>query len=686
MKITGFVLPNHTPAFRIEAPKESPVGRAWGASFAKDAWLFPAYSPFATLVEEDLARMAPRLEWEPDAVALVENSRRHLAAWERAYAKYQGGSPLSLLDGFYAPDFTPYNHQRLGVQRLLHWDRSLLKWDAGVGKTRTGIDGLRLRGQVGRFNKALIVGPPVVLGSWEEDADRCSGGGLHVARWGDTKKARRECAQASIVLATYGQVREARERFLLAEKDLALDPEMRARYKLAPLDPERLAQLQEDLAQPLTQLNFDTIIADESHYMASWSSAQTQAMMALSALARYRYLLTGTLGDDPRKIYGQLFFLAPALVPLAYDAFVDRHVVKAPHDPRQVVGYKLQNEINDRVDRIALRMRKKDCLDLPPVTVQDIYFDLGESQRARYNELVVEMAASSTPQLDYLHTEDEELIQLGRGRTRQDSGPRKLAHAAARSLKLLQVVSGYVSLGGDYSVCDGCGLMPVCVDQRIRPYTKDCQVYPDKVPSEIVRDIENPKLEAGTELVDRLLGEDPTNKIIIWCLFTPELNDWAAHFEKTGTPFFRVDGSTGKKVDEYKRDFREKNDVRVWLGQIKTGIGLNLAAANYMLFYSLPWDPMQYEQAAERFNRPGQYRNMTIYRLLTSDRTWAIDRHVARLLEFKKDVGFTLSEKVACVACDQHAACDKEKVLPFMAGCRYAATAMKPKYKSEVIE
>ena len=681
MLVEGTLFRKSIPAFRVVAPEQSFLTRAWGGVHVDNAWLFPAYYPFAQWVFEDLRKLDSRMPWSDAAKDHLADAREAERAWLAAADAWmtQASPPLPVGDDFFAPGFTPYTHQRLGIARLVNWWRSFLDWDMGTGKTRTAIDAFRVLRAQGQFRRALVLGPPVVLESWAREVKRCSQGAWRAVIWDGTPEAELAANDADIVLASYTRVRLDREAANDAARELSITDAQRERYKLPLLTAEERLRLEKAKAHALAALDYDTIVADESHYLGNWGSDQTQAAVELSTKAVRRYCLSGTPGDDPRKLYGQLYFLSPALVPLPYLKFEEHHVIRSEKNKHLVVGFRFLNELNERFRSVALRMQKVDCLDLPEVTTMDLHYDLGVAQRARYNELVMEMAMSVTPELLYA---EPSLVTEEFAAQRRSV---KLPHGAARVNKMLQVLSGFVIQGADYSICDACEHMDKCVEAKIRPYTKKCHVVQAAPERTVLRDIENPKLELYKEQLSLILDSDETNKVIVWANYTEELDDLEKATKALGVDCVRVDGRTLSRQKRIDR-FQNEPKCRVYLGQVSTGIGITLTAANYTLFYSLPWDPLQYRQAMDRNNRPGQRRAMTVYRLLSSDASWALDRYVAQVLVFKEGIALTLTDLIACGGCDRQEVCAREEILPFRAKCKYAANVARPVADVEVIE
>lgn len=65
------------------------------------------------------------------------------------------------------------------------------------------------------------------------------------------------------------------------------------------------------------------------------------------------------------------------------------------------------------------------------------------------------------------------------------------------------------------------------------------------------------------------------------------------------------------------------------------GLGINLTAADTVVFYDHDWNPSNDSQAMDRAHRLGQTRQVTVYRLITKG---TIDERIVQLARVKKDV------------------------------------------------
>lgn len=82
--------------------------------------------------------------------------------------------------------------------------------------------------------------------------------------------------------------------------------------------------------------------------------------------------------------------------------------------------------------------------------------------------------------------------------------------------------------------------------------------------------------------------------------------------------FMRLDGSS--KISERRdmvADFQERSDIFVFLLSTRAGgLGINLTAADTVIFYDSDWNPTVDQQAMDRAHRLGQTKQVTVYRLI----------------------------------------------------------------------
>lgn len=128
-------------------------------------------------------------------------------------------------------------------------------------------------------------------------------------------------------------------------------------------------------------------------------------------------------------------------------------------------------------------------------------------------------------------------------------------------------------------------------------------------------------------LLNRLLDAlfERGHKVLIFSQFTTMLDvieDWATEFKQWRV--FRIDGST-KQPDRLSQmnDFNNGGDspdaVKLFLLSTRAGgLGVNLVAADTVIFFDQDWNPQADLQAADRAHRIGQTKPVLIFRLVTA--------------------------------------------------------------------
>ncbi|KAJ3571584.1 hypothetical protein NP233_g3652 [Leucocoprinus birnbaumii] len=101
--------------------------------------------------------------------------------------------------------------------------------------------------------------------------------------------------------------------------------------------------------------------------------------------------------------------------------------------------------------------------------------------------------------------------------------------------------------------------------------------------------------------------------------------------------YLRLDGSS--KIEDRRDmviDWQTRPDIFVFLLSTRAGgLGINLTAADTVVFYDHDWNPSNDAQAMDRAHRLGQTRQVTVYRLITKG---TIDERIVQLARVKKDV------------------------------------------------
>jgi SNF2 family DNA or RNA helicase len=432
------------------------------------------------------------------------------------------------------------------------------------------------------------------------------------------------------------------------------------------------------------RLPYGVLICDESHCVKTWQSARTKATWEIAQKATRRVLMTGSPTEgNPLDLYGPYKILGDCFMPENYFKYKKTFVItRGPNSPI-VVGYKNLDVINARTTFLSIRRTKEQCLDLPERTFIPVEYTLSRAQRAAYDAVVVDMGIDPG-MLAELGVRIRDGGTTGNPILPLMMNPTTLPHRAAALSKLLQITSGFLIKNiQDPNYCDTavlgqpCSHRAQCADRQINPRTPRCVVDPLPWPTTTLVFEEHPKLDAIMELVDTILA-NPKHKVIIWCTFHTEMDLIATRLTDVGVKHVRVDGKAPDPmvlVDAFNNDA----EVRVYIGQVTTGVGITLNAATYMIYSSLPYSLNSYSQCLDRNYRIGQNNQVTVYRMIGQG---TLELAVARLLDHKVNVDSLLTNKIECVVCPHNISCIAKQIEPFEPGCIHPKNITRPIVKA----
>lgn len=306
---------------------------------------------------------------------------------------------------------------------------------------------------------------------------------------------------------------------------------------------------------------FDAVVLDESHYVKSPSAKRSHACMALCAGARYRYILTGTPTSN-----GQLCNIWSQL------ACVDPVTVRGRVYPACLGGdsyYKWLGRVA-YLNQWHRPYKYRDVDALQGVIAEHSYrvtkgecLDLPEKLPDQI--LSVELDAKARgPYRDMMRS--SAIVELDT----------LAGNSLTRALRLRQLASGFIDTD------DG---------RRVE--------YPCA------------KLRALRELL-----EDFEGKVVVFCDFRRSIDAVAELLSKMRMGPVTLDGRSPDK-GVWKR-FQEDPAVRAIVVQYQSGsAGIDLYAADTMVFFEPSLSSNLTEQARDRIHRIGQHRPCSYYFLLT---------------------------------------------------------------------
>lgn len=164
--------------------------------------------------------------------------------------------------------------------------------------------------------------------------------------------------------------------------------------------------------------------------------------------------------------------------------------------------------------------------------------------------------------------------------------------------------------------------------------------------SNLVKD--SGKLETIDILLKKLQREN--HRPLIYFQMTKMIDLMEEYLKTKKYNYLRLDGST--KISE-RRELVERwqnEDIFIFLLSTRAGgLGINLTAADTVIFYDNDWNPTIDKQAMDRAHRLGQVRDVTVYKLVCLG---TIEEKIIELAEKKDEIQKMVIEKGDFVGAD----------------------------------
>jgi SNF2 family DNA or RNA helicase len=456
----------------------------------------------------------------------------------------------------------PFVHQQAYLQRFWEYQVAALFADMGTGKSFMLINNVAMLYDKGKLNGFLIVAPKGVYRNWY-DTEIPKHLPDHVvyrmAIWSPNPRKAEQKAMDELFTVT---------------EDL----------KILVMNVEAFSTAKGTAYAKRFLLVHNAMMAiDESTTIKTPGSARSKNTEKVGRGARYRRILTGSpVTKSPMDLYQQCAFLSDDCLDVSsYYVFQARYAVTVErqlntHSFKQIVGYRRLDELKEKLDRFAYRVKKEECLDLPDKLYVKREVDLTPEQLKYYNE----MKAFAMAQID--------------------GGLVSTVNALTQLMRLHQIVCGHVKLD------DG-----------------------------TVIELPNKRMDELLSVV-----EETDGKLIIWANYRHDIEaiKLALSKEYGMNSVGMYYGDT--EMDERKRVLEEfqnpDSEMRFFVGNPSTGgYGLTLTAASTMVYYSNSFDLEKRLQSEDRAHRIGQTKNVTYIDLIA---VGTVDEKIVKALRAKIDI------------------------------------------------
>lgn len=458
-----------------------------------------------------------------------------------------------------------WQHQKAAIDAAASRDYYGLFFEQGTGKTRTLIEILERKcKQEGRLLPTLILCPQIVIGNWRHEILAFS------------------AIPDSQILCLQGSGKKRAEQLNHFGGSVVI-----TNYEALNM-PEVLAALLNRRSKVL--------VLDESHKCKDMTAKRTKNAIALSRLAQYRYILSGTpIVNSAFDIFTQFLIMDQGRAFSSdFREFRNRYFIdgnagrsRQSYFPDWYPKIDALEAINRLINIYCMRVKKAECLDLPPLVRQTVEVELDGAQLKAYADMARDSVAV-----------------LGSGVSSADL-------VIKQGLRLQQIASGFIKLD----------------DGTVRLFDT------------------NPKQRALRELLESI---PETAKIIVWAVFKRDYDAIRKCLQDLETPFVEVHGAISEveKSHSIHRFNDATSGIRVLIGHpASAGIGVNLTSASYSIFYSRTFSLENDLQAEARNYRGGSEIHEKVTRIdIVAKGT--IDETVCAALRDKADVMEILIRKL----------------------------------------
>lgn len=294
------------------------------------------------------------------------------------------------------------------------------------------------------------------------------------------------------------------------------------------------------------------MVADESTMFRRASADRTRIARGLSQLLMWRRILEGTaLLNSPLHAFSQYELLEKGALGFEnwgdfkkrYAVYIRKREKYTNRSYMMLDHYQNLEELRERMGRLSSVVMREDCNDMPELMRYPVEVAMSDKQVRAYKQMAKEMM------LDLEDGSGDFIEALNGG---------------SKMIKLHQILGGFIN------------------DKNGNPVSID----------------DNPPILDAMER--EVTGHG--GKTIIWCRFQEDIRRVVARLEKLGRGVVQYHGNIGKAEREEAIDrFQRDPLITEFVGQPQAGArGLNLSAADLIVWYSCVPDAIITEQANER--------------------------------------------------------------------------------------
>ena len=574
-----------------------------------EVWGYTSYRVFNSSTGAVYKATEEQLNSDGGSNQYDENYIRYVALLSKIKNETAGGLLSSLVSGV-----IPLPHQLHVLNRAMENNniRYILADEVGLGKTIEAgmvIKELKARGLVKRI---LVVCPTGLVTQWASEMQEKFHEKFHVILPSDYDTIRR-LTDAEDVYGQYDQVISPMDSIKPIEKHAGWTQEKVDKYN-------------EERIYSIINSGWDLVIIDEAHRVAGSSSevARYKLGYLLSQASPYLLLLSATPHNGKTEPFLRLVRL------LDEEAFPNvKSIVK-----EQVAPYLIRTEKREAIDNDGKKLFKNRITHLIDLTwdgrhtlQRELYEMVTAYVSKTYNRAIRNRKKNMC--LIFLLIIMQRMVTSSTAAIRK-SLERRLDVLNNESMKIGSLTEeDLVDLDIEDGVEEALEAISLDIHQEIEELKQIISVAKQA-------EFQHPdvKLEKIVDIVDEIISEDRTQKIIIFTEFVATQQYLQRLLLAKGYSISILNGSMS--IDERNEAMRVfRDEANIFISTDAGGEGLNLQFSNIIINYDLPWNPMKIEQRCGRADRIGQKRDVHIYNFIIRD---TVENRVREVLEEKLSV------------------------------------------------
>lgn len=485
------------------------------------------------------------------------------------FDKYNEKSGLTLKD-----------HQERAIKFLLSRKKAILALQMGFGKSMSAI----VASLEGDYKKVLVVCPASIKTNWRNELSRFVNEDEITIVEGSKWKENRYTIINYDILDNFYEI--PTETIKVKEKVYNEDGTIKYEEKAKKRVSRKSDVINEAMNNSqLFQSNFDLIIIDEAHKLSNSTSGRYKIISDLIKRSNPKgiFELTGTMvTNNPQNLYNIL-------------KLIDADVTKDWADyMKKYCGAKQifrNRKERDYYTNIFLKKKNKQT-----------WYDLTYPEKDELNQYLEKTCKKiwimgEAANLDELSERIKHLYY------------RETSTDALKSIKKTTEVKEYTLTEIERQTYQNAWqeYLDSHEEQDLDKILQNHKLIEGSVLRQITANIMIPH---SIELAEQ--ENEKGNKVIIFCAFDNELYTLQEHF---GDKCVIYNGKmTAKKKDKALKDFTENDDITVFIGNLDSAsVGLNIIAANVVIFNNISFLPAVNMQSEFRILRLGQTKPCTIY-------------------------------------------------------------------------